>query len=352
MPSYKLRIYACITSLFIICITPFDLWESIFEFVDHKAASFNLANAVRSTTAFHLANIFFYSDKKSKGILLPTIQILDDDREAGLSDLRREAENSLKSAIGHRASGHISKALKLLEHAVRLDPNNADIYVELGQVLEEKWRYHIKLDDSSSTTELNSRNFATHPVSAVRTYSDFNPMLNKLISSADHMYGMALTLDPVNTRALINRRRTLPLIEKIDQHRFNLIDMKMAQFYKIPETNPGLRQAKLDHYFRHIYHSSAIEGNTLSLAQTRSLLETRLAVGGKSIIEQNEILGLDLALRFLNTTLLRGPSRPLGIGDILELHRRVLAYVDISEAGRFRHTQVCFAYYFKYLVAT
>ena len=47
----------------------------------------------------------------------------------------------------------------------------------------------------------------------------------------------------------------------------------------------------------------AIEGNTMSLPQTRSILETRLAVGGKSIMEHNEVLGLDAALKYINQTL-------------------------------------------------
>ena len=33
-----------------------------------------------------------------------------------------------------------------------------------------------------------------------------------------------------------------------------------------------------------MFHTVGIEGNTMSLAQTRSILETKLAVGGKNII--------------------------------------------------------------------
>ena len=40
-----------------------------------------------------------------------------------------------------------------------------------------------------------------------------------------------------------------------------------------------------------------IEGNTFTLAQTRSVLETKVAVAGKSVMEHNEVLGLDSALR-------------------------------------------------------
>lgn len=54
---------------------------------------------------------------------------------------------------------------------------------------------------------------------------------------------------------------------------------------------------------QHIYHTVGIEGNTMSLAQTRSVVETQMAVTGKSIIEHNEILGLDAALKYINATL-------------------------------------------------
>lgn len=42
----------------------------------------------------------------------------------------------------------------------------------------------------------------------------------------------------------------------------------------------------------------------MSLSQTRSVVETRMAIGGKSIAEHNEILGLDAALKYINTTLI------------------------------------------------
>ena len=58
-------------------------------------------------------------------------------------------------------------------------------------------------------------------------------------------------------------------------------------------------------YFQYVYHTVGIEGNTMSLAQTRSILETKLAVGGKSIMEHNEILGMDAALKYLNQVQMR-----------------------------------------------
>jgi len=64
-----------------------------------------------------------------------------------------------------------------------------------------------------------------------------------------------------------------------------------------------------------------------------------MAIGGKSLIEQQEVLGLDLALQYVNSTLVNR----LGLitrEDILEIHRRVLGFVDPIEAGQLRKYQV------------
>jgi len=101
-----------------------------------------------------------------------------------------------------------------------------------------------------------------------------------------------------------------------------------------------LRRAKKEAYFQHIYHTVAIEGSTLNLMQTRSILETKLAIGGKSVQEHNEVLGLDAALRYINQTLVDRIQGHITMQDILEIHKRVIGYVDPIEAGIFRQTQV------------
>ena len=85
-----------------------------------------------------------------------------------------------------------------------------------------------------------------------------------------------------------------------------------------------------NHSPQHIYHTVGIEGNTMTLAQTRSVLETKLAVGGKSVMEHNEVLGLDAALKYVNQTLVDKVG-DLSLQDILEIHKRVIGYVDPIE---------------------
>lgn len=59
-------------------------------------------------------------------------------------------------------------------------------------------------------------------------------------------------------------------------------------------------------------------------------------------MEHNEILGLDQALKFINTTLVHRIGR-ISLYDILEIHKRVLGHVDPIEAGQLRTTQVLYS---------
>nr|CDS34457.1 adenosine monophosphate protein transferase [Hymenolepis microstoma] len=235
---------------------------------------------------------------------------------------------SMLLAIKHQAVGRQDMSLKLLKHASKLDPRNSEILNLLGEAFE-------KLSSTTGGKELDH---------ALLSPDDFIKSLTSEqahnLVKAEGLYTKALISDPLNIRAVNNQKRMSSIVKEIDQQRYRKIDSKVARFYLVPDSDPGLKKVKVEHYFLHIYHSNAIEGNTLSLAQTRSLLETRLAVGGKSMQEQNEVLGLDAAFKYLNNTLLTGTLTRISLKDILELHRRVLSFVDISEAGRLRKTQV------------
>uniref|UniRef100_A0A2C9K1D5 protein adenylyltransferase n=1 Tax=Biomphalaria glabrata TaxID=6526 RepID=A0A2C9K1D5_BIOGL len=215
-------------------------------------------------------------------------------------DVKREAVAAMNIALDLQNRGKTDKAMKVFQHALALDPSHSDILTAFGEFLE--WHIHD-------------------------------------IVKADHMYHIALENSPEHSRALQNRQRTGPIVEEIDQARFNRVDQKRAQLYRIPHNHPGLRRAKREAYFAHIYHTNAIEGNTLTLAQTRSIVETRLAVGGKSLREQNIYYAFISLYLTLNSTLVGHVGR-LTLQDILDIHTRVLGYVDPTEAGRFRTSQV------------
>ncbi|OWF36929.1 adenosine monophosphate-protein transferase FICD-like [Mizuhopecten yessoensis] len=212
----------------------------------------------------------------------------------------KEAIQAMNLAMDMEAQGKHEKATRLYEHALKLDPSHADILTTYGEFLEKHQKNIVK---------------------------------------AEHMYRMALEICPEHNKALANRERILPLVEEIDLANFKRIDKKLDAFIRVPLNHPGLRRAKKEAYFSHIYHTNAIEGNTLTLLQTRAIVETRLAVGGKSLVEQNEVLGLDAALKYINNTLC-GRLGEITLDDILQIHNRVLGFVDPTESGRIRLTQV------------
>ncbi|KAI1900986.1 hypothetical protein AGOR_G00055490 [Albula goreensis] len=210
-----------------------------------------------------------------------------------------EAKAALQQALEMKKQGKREKAHKLLVHALNMNPEFVEALTELGTILEEE----------------------------------------KDVIQADHLYTKALTLSPCNEKALVSRDRTLPLVEEIDQRHFGVIDGKVRRLMSIPKGNSALRRVMEETYYHHIYHTVAIEGNTLTLSEIRHIIETRYAVPGKSLQEQNEVIGVDAAMKYINTTLLSRVGS-FTIGDILEIHRRVLGYVDPVEGGRLRTNQV------------
>ncbi|CAI9726117.1 protein adenylyltransferase FICD-like [Octopus vulgaris] len=215
-------------------------------------------------------------------------------------EVKKEALTALNLAMDMFAQGKNEKALKLFQHAIALDPLHADILNEYGEFIEKH---------------------------------------EKDIVLANHLYSKALILRPTHSKAVINCKRTMPIVEEIDQTCFNRIDKKRDRLYKIPSNHPGIRRAKKETYYLHIYHTNAIEGNTLTLEQTRAIIETRMAIGGKSLHEQNEVIGIDAALGFMNNSLLAKAGN-INLDDILEVHKRVLGFVDPTEGGRLRRSQV------------
>lgn len=214
-------------------------------------------------------------------------------------DMKLEAKAALQQALEMKKLGKREKAHKLLVHALSMNPDFVDALTELGTILEEE----------------------------------------KDVVQADHLYTKALAISPCNEKALVSRDRTLPLVEEIDQRYFSIIDSKVQRLMSIPKSNSALRRVMEETYYHHIYHTVAIEGSTLTLSEIRHIIETRYAVPGKSLQEQNEAIGVDAAMKYINTTLL-SRSGSISVNDILEIHRRVLGYVDPVEGGRLRTNQV------------
>lgn len=85
------------------------------------------------------------------------------------------------------------------------------------------------------------------------------------------------------------------------------------------------------------YHSNAIEGNTLTLRETKVVLEG-ITVGGKSLREHFEAINHRDAILYVEEIVAR--QEPLSEWQIKNVHGLVLKGIDQQEAGRYRRENV------------
>lgn len=85
------------------------------------------------------------------------------------------------------------------------------------------------------------------------------------------------------------------------------------------------------------YHSNAIEGNTLTLKETKVALEG-ITIGGKTLREHFEVINHRDAILFVEE--LVSQQQPLSEWTITSLHQLVLKNIDSNNAGRYRQVNV------------
>ncbi len=88
---------------------------------------------------------------------------------------------------------------------------------------------------------------------------------------------------------------------------------------------------------RWTYHSNAIEGNTLTLQETKVALEG-ITIGGKSIREHLEAVNHKNAILLLEDLVQK--NEPLTEWTIKSLHQLILKGIDDDNAGRYRTVNV------------
>ena len=96
---------------------------------------------------------------------------------------------------------------------------------------------------------------------------------------------------------------------------------------------------RLQEEFRllHTYHSNAIEGNTLTLQETKLVVEEGITIGGKSLKEHLEATGNAKAYERI-VELTRG-KRKIDLVVVLEIHEIVTRGL-LEDAGRYRTQNV------------
>lgn len=122
------------------------------------------------------------------------------------------------------------------------------------------------------------------------------------------------------------------LLTQIDQY------TKLIHDYR-PLTKNEIKA--LDAYFRIVvtYSSNALEGNSLTLSETKILLEDGITVGGKPIRDCYEATGHAKAYDYM-LTLARSDRFELTEDTILRLHHLFCHAIDEEQAGQYRTEQV------------
>jgi Fic family protein len=120
---------------------------------------------------------------------------------------------------------------------------------------------------------------------------------------------------------------------------FQRIQAKKKKLDKLrPLPSTILEKLRHDLALEWTYNSNAIEGNTLTLQETRLVLEEGMTIKGKSLREHFEAKNHEKAIAHLES-LIQEKSE-ITEDHILQLHRLVLDRIEEDFVGRYRNAQV------------
>ncbi|KAL7674584.1 hypothetical protein ACOME3_000861 [Neoechinorhynchus agilis] len=175
----------------------------------------------------------------------------------------QEVSVIVRTALDFAKAGKIQKAGRMLRRAVLADPNNGYL---LGIYAEFFERYLS------------------------------NPVV------ASHLYFRSL-INEGGSNALSHHRRLLPIVSEIDCQCFEEINRELARLYKVSTDHGDLEIVHRDAYLSYVFHSTAIHGNKLGMSEIEFLLERKLAVAGRPLVDHQEVVGVDDALHFIKVEL-------------------------------------------------
>lgn len=119
----------------------------------------------------------------------------------------------------------------------------------------------------------------------------------------------------------------LPILARLEEKKQQLDALRPLPDYALRSLRQSLRTE-----FSH--HSTAIEGNSLTLSETRIVLEDGLTVKGKSLHEHFEVHNHHEALAFVER--LSERALPLSTHQLHEIHALLLQKIEHDFAGRYR----------------
>ena len=111
--------------------------------------------------------------------------------------------------------------------------------------------------------------------------------------------------------------------EFYQKHKNNLSDLAVQNYEQAFE-------------IEYTHNSTAIEGNTLSLIETKVLLEDKISIGGKNLREIYEIINHNKAYRFIKGCIAEG--KPLDENRVKDIHAILMENIMIG--GVYRNVDV------------
>ena len=117
------------------------------------------------------------------------------------------------------------------------------------------------------------------------------------------------------------------LKQKLDTHR--------------PLSPAVINNLREDLVLRWTYHTNAIEGNTLTLKETKVASLEGITVGGKTMREHLEAINHREAIFFVEE--LVSQKEPLSQRNIKDIHQLILKKIDDQNAGIYRNTNIIIA---------
>ncbi len=120
---------------------------------------------------------------------------------------------------------------------------------------------------------------------------------------------------------------------------FEIVDKKKNRIEKKrPLAKNTLKSLREKLFLEWTYNSNAIEGNTLTLSETKVVLEDGLTIGGKTLKEHLEVLNHIDAILYMEDIIKNNES--LSERQIKNIHNLILKGIDDENAGRYRKEKV------------
>lgn len=116
------------------------------------------------------------------------------------------------------------------------------------------------------------------------------------------------------------------------------LERKRALYLQGRDSLPEITAASYEQAFaiEYTHNSTAIEGNTLTLIETKVVLEDQLSIGGKQLREIYEVINHDKALRYVKDRIAQGT--PLDEKTVKDIHALLMA--NIMVGGVYRSVDV------------